>query len=381
VVLEIVAVVLSGAEFSLELLEGLVVQEGGLDLAALERVSRPGIVFLLELLVFVALGLSERLVFGCLFLTDGDELGGQTIADGGDFGLNGYEFLFVLLELGLTLLEPVALLHQLEPIRVACIEGLEEEVVAEVHSAHHGLLRALHYLLELIDGDGVPFREVEHQPLLVLASAAGTPGHLRVFVGSEESLAFRQVIVFAEAGEDNGLRRHIQADCKGFGGKEEFHEAFGEEDFDDFLEEGKEAGVVEGDAFQKKVPNLMVLGEGFKGLLEGMEMVIDNMIDLGGITCVQEVVLDLGGQSFASLTTEDEEERGELIATQEELEGVIELMDEGLRTDFAFHGALFTVNEFVLDLLLKVGVAVLDGFELGQIVTVDFVLEELRSSG
>ena len=73
-----------------------------------------------------------------------------------------------------------------------------------------------------------------------------------------------------------------------------------------------------------------------------MEMVVHCMEDLGGFVSVQEVVFHLGGEGFAALAAEDEEERRELATVQEELEGVIELMHEGFRTDFAFHGPLFT---------------------------------------
>jgi hypothetical protein len=72
-----------------------------------------------------------------------------------------------------------------------------------------------------------------------------------------------------------------------------------------------------------------------------MEMVIHCMEDLGGFTGVQEVVFHLGGERFTALAAEDEEERRELIAAKEELEGVIELMHEGLGPYFAFHGPLF----------------------------------------
>ena len=108
---------------------------------------------------------------------------------------------------------------------------------------------------------------------------------------------------------------------------------------------------------------------------------IDDVVDLGGFTGIQEIVLDLGGEGFAALAAKDEEERGELVAIQEELEGVIELMDEGLRTDFAFHGALFAVDEFVLDLFPELGVAVSNIFELGQVVAVDLFLEYLLGWG
>ena len=55
-------------------------------------------------------------------------------------------------------------------------------------------------------------------------------------------------------------------------------------------------------------------------------------------------------------------------------------MDEGLRTDFAFHGALFTIDEFVLDLFSELGVAVSNVFELGQVVAVDLFLEDFTEN-
>lgn len=103
----------------------------------------------------------------------------------------------------------------------------------------------------------------------------------------------------------------------------------------------------------------MVLGEGLQRLI-GVQVVVHDVFDVRGFGCVQEGVGHLVCKGFAALAAEHEEEGGELATLFKEVEGVIQLMGEGLGSHFAFYTALFAQDDLVRDLLLEARVALHD---------------------
>ena len=113
---------------------------------------------------------------------------------------------------------------------------------------------------------------------------------------------------------------------------------------------------MEGNAFEQKGFQSVILGEGLQGLI-GVEVVVHDVLHVRGFGPVEERVSHLVGEGFAALAAEDEEEGGELAALFKEVEGVIQLVGEGLGSHFAFHAPLFAQDDLVRHLLLEGGVA------------------------
>lgn len=178
----------------------------------------------------------------------------------------------------MALLEPVALLHEGQPIRVAGIEGLQEEIVAKVHAAHHRPTGSLHDLVKLVDRDGLPVVQIDHQALCILAAPTRPACHLRVFVGPEEPES--PLIVLSEAGKDDRFRGHIEANGECLRGKEDLDEPLDEEDLHNLLQHGEQTRMVKGNALDQKSPELVELRQSSEGFI-GMKMVIQDLEDLG----------------------------------------------------------------------------------------------------
>ena len=88
------------------------------------------------------------------------------------------------------------------------------------------------------------------------AAAAGASGQLGVLAGGDVHVGF--AVVFGEFFQDDGACGHVDAQCEGFGGEDQFDEALREEGFYNLLEEGQQAGVVRGDTADQAVTPLVV---------------------------------------------------------------------------------------------------------------------------
>lgn len=108
-------------------------------------------------------------------------------------------------------------------------------------------------------------------------------------------------------------------------------------------------------------------------------MLLDDRANSGGFRTRQEVPFHLGGVDLAVLAAKDKEEGGELIALQEKLQGMIHLVQEGLGSNLAFHGPLFTGQDLVMHLVLELLVAVTDELDLLQIGAIRLVIIDLFS--
>ena len=216
----------------------------------------------------------------------------------------------------LALLEPVALLHQGQPVCVSRIEGFEEEIIAKVHATHDGSAGSLHDLVELIDRDGLSVIQIDHQALRIFPAPTRSACHLRVFVGPQEPES--PFIVFLETGKYNGLGGHVQADGKGLRGKEDLDESLDKEDLHDLFQHGEQTGMMKGDAFDEQGLELVELRQGSEGFV-GVKVVIQDLEDLGGLGAGQKVPFYTGGIGLTAFAAEYEEECGELMPDSEKI--------------------------------------------------------------
>ena len=92
------------------------------------------------------------------------------------------------------------------------------------------------------------------------AAPAGSPGELGVLPRREELVAFP--VVFRQLLDDDGSGRHVDAECEGFGGEDDLHEAERETRFDRLFERWNHAGVVARDACGEPAEPLVVAENG-----------------------------------------------------------------------------------------------------------------------
>ncbi len=153
------------------------------------------------------------------------------------------------LELGQALLE-----HVTDAVAVGRIPEVEDGVVADREGGPDGLQRPGGDLQGIAEGD--PGR-VGHDDVAegVHAAATGAAGHLLELVGDQGAAA--PAVPLAHPADDHGPGRHVDAEGEGVGREDDLHQAAPKENFDQLLEQGQQAGVVEADALP---------GEGRDGL-------------------------------------------------------------------------------------------------------------------
>lgn len=86
----------------------------------------------------------------------------------------------------------------------------------------------------------------------------GTAGHLSVFVGMQDSLVLS--VEFGQTGKDGGFDGTVEADGKGFGGKEDFDVTASNHEFDHFSQNGNHAAVVNANALFQQSDDETVFG-------------------------------------------------------------------------------------------------------------------------
>src|SRR4051812_10148942 len=80
----------------------------------------------------------------------------------------------------------------------------------------------------------------------VHATAPRPSGHLLELVRNQHATA--AAIPLAHATDDDGARRHVDAQGQGVGGEDHLHQTAREENLDELLEDWEQPGVVESDA-------------------------------------------------------------------------------------------------------------------------------------
>jgi hypothetical protein len=111
----------------------------------------------------------------------------------------------------------------------------------------------------------------------------------------------------------------------------------------------------------------------------GMEMMIQDLENLGGLGATQKVPFYTGGIGLTAFAAEHEEECGELMPDSEKIQGVIELMDKGLGSDLSVYRTLLSSRHFGMNLVLEGLVSVLNGFDLVQIALIGLDLKLFHS--
>lgn len=136
--------------------------------------------------------------------------------------------------------------------------GVDQHVVVEVE----GRVERVCFSFEHAFGDFGFHLLVDHQDrdaFVVEATPACPAGHLDVLSAGQPAEVLS--VELADRGEDDGACRHVESHGEGFSGEEDFEEAEGEEDFDDFFDDGEEASVVDADASLEYGEHLLDLGE------------------------------------------------------------------------------------------------------------------------
>jgi len=138
--------------------------------------------------------------------------------------------------------------------------------------------------------------------------------------------------------------------------------------------------MMEGNALDQKGPELMKLRQRLEGFI-CMEVVIQNLKDLGGLGATQKVPFHSGGIGLATFPAKHEQECGKLMPDSEKIQGMIELMEKGLGPDLVFYCAFFPCRYLGMNLVLEGLVAILNGLDLVQIGLVRLHLELFYRGG
>ena len=196
------------------------------------------------------------------------------LAHGDDLVLQAADALAAL-ELGQALLQQCP--HAL-PVRG--IPEVEDGVVADGEGGAHRV--------QLAGGDVERFAKREPGGVGdddvaegVHAASPGAASHLLELVGNQHAAA--AAVPLAHAADDDGARRHVDAERQRVGGEDDLHQAPRKQDFHQLLQNGQQPGVVEPDPLARQggdrlnLLELLILRaqtrqDGLDGLLDEVEL-------------------------------------------------------------------------------------------------------------
>src|SRR5690606_15647507 len=135
--------------------------------------------------------------------------------------------------------------HLADTFAARRVPEIQHRVVAERERRLHRVQLASRDRHRFPDGDD---RRVGAHDLAVgvHAAAPGTTGHLLELVRDED--ATTAAVPLGHAADNDGSRGHVDAECEGVGREDDLHEAAGEEDLHELLQDREQSGVMKADA-------------------------------------------------------------------------------------------------------------------------------------
>ncbi|KAH3679534.1 hypothetical protein WICPIJ_008583 [Wickerhamomyces pijperi] len=201
-----------------------------------------------EILVVAVQLLSEIVVLLDLGLVF-DDSGLQLLLDAGQFLLQLWNTGCVL-ELVEGVFQHIFWRHTLDSHQV------QDHVVTQVERGVQSVSNTLDHPL----GDLRLHLLINHHDdntTVIQPSTTGSPGHLDIFTTRDPTEPL--TVPFSDRGEDDGLSRHVQPNGEGFGGEKNLEEPFLEQDFNDFLQDWQQPGMMDTDTTSQQRQDVLDL--------------------------------------------------------------------------------------------------------------------------